>query len=118
VRCLRFVRGVLLLSKTRLSAGEIMSMLDFLGYTAAFCTTFSFLPQAIKVIKTRDTASLSLWMYVIFTFGVGLWLAYGIAKADRALIVANVVTFAFASLILWIKVANELKSRVNSENSN
>ncbi len=61
-----------------------MSMLDFLGYVAAFCTTISFLPQAIKVIKTRDTESLSLAMYVIFTFGVGLWLAYGIAKADRA----------------------------------
>ena len=86
-------------------------MLDVLGYTAAFCTTISFLPQAIKVIKTRDTASLSLWMYVIFTSGVGLWLVYGIAKADKALIVANVVTFALASSILWIKVVNELKAK-------
>jgi MtN3 and saliva related transmembrane protein len=87
-----------------------MSMLDFLGYTAAFCTTISFLPQAIKVIKTGDTAALSLWMYAIFTFGVGLWLVYGIAKADKALIAANVVTLAFASLILWILVVNEFKS--------
>jgi MtN3 and saliva related transmembrane protein len=90
-----------------------MSMLDILGFTAAFCTTFSFLPQAIKVIKTRDTASLSLAMYVIFTFGVGLWLAYGIAKADKAIIVANVVTFGLAFLILWIKLANEFKSGKN-----
>ena len=87
-----------------------MSMLDFLGFTAAFCTTFSFLPQAIKAIKTRDTASLSLAMYAIFTFGVGLWLIYGIAKADKAIIVANVVTFVLAFSILWIKVTNELES--------
>jgi MtN3 and saliva related transmembrane protein len=88
-----------------------MSMLDVLGYTAAFCTTISFLPQAVKVIRTRDTASLSLWMYVIFTFGVGLWLLYGIARADKAIIAANVVTLVFASLILWILVVNECRSK-------
>ncbi|HEX5056943.1 MAG TPA: SemiSWEET transporter [Gammaproteobacteria bacterium] len=87
-----------------------MSMLDFLGFTAAFCTTFSFVPQAVKAIKTRDTSSLSLAMYMIFTLGVGLWLLYGIAKSDSAIIVANVVTFVLAFSILWIKVANELKS--------
>lgn len=86
-----------------------MNGLDFLGFTAAFCTTVSFLPQAIKVIRTRDTASLSLTMYVIFTLGVGLWLLYGIAKSDPAIIVANVVTLALAFLILWIMVVNELK---------
>jgi MtN3 and saliva related transmembrane protein len=87
-----------------------MSTLDLLGYTAAFCTTISFLPQAIKVIKTRDTASLSLAMYAIFTLGVGLWLLYGIAKSDKAMIAANVVTLALAFSILWIKIVNEFKS--------
>jgi MtN3 and saliva related transmembrane protein len=86
-----------------------MSMLDLLGYTAAFCTTFSFLPQAVKVIRTRDTSSLSLAMYVIFTFGVGLWLMYGLAKSDRAIVTANAVTLAIAFLILWVKLANEFK---------
>jgi MtN3 and saliva related transmembrane protein len=87
-----------------------MSMLDLLGYTAAFCTTFSFLPQAVKVIRTRDTSSLSLAMYVIFTFGVGLWLMYGLAKSDGAIVTANAVTLAFAFLILWVKLANEFKA--------
>jgi MtN3 and saliva related transmembrane protein len=91
-----------------------MSMLDLLGFTAAFCTTFSFVPQAIKAIKTRDTSSLSLAMYVIFTFGVGLWLLYGIAKSDKAIIVANVVTLALAFSILSIKLVNELKPRKNN----
>lgn len=87
-----------------------MNGLDLLGFTAAFCTTISFVPQAVKAIRTRDTASLSLWMYVIFTLGVGLWLIYGIAKSDKAIIVANVVTLALAFLILWIKLVNEFKS--------
>lgn len=87
-----------------------MNGLDLLGFTAAFCTTFSFLPQAIKVIRTRDTSSLSLAMYVIFTFGVGLWLMYGVAKSDKFIITANAVTFAFAFLILWVKIVNEFRS--------
>lgn len=87
-----------------------MSITDFLGFTAAFCTTISFLPQAIKVIKTRDTTSLSLAMYIIFTLGLGLWLAYGIVKPDMAIITANVVTLVFAFIILGTKIANELKS--------
>ncbi|HEX7027506.1 MAG TPA: SemiSWEET transporter [Gammaproteobacteria bacterium] len=69
----------------------------------------AFLPQAIKAVRTRDTSSLSLAMYVIFTLGVGLWLAYGILKQDVAIIAANVVTFVFAFLILCIKLINELK---------
>lgn len=88
----------------------VMNISDFLGFTAAFCTTISFLPQAIKVIKTRDTASLSLAMYIIFTVGVGLWLAYGIAKLDKVIITANVITLMLALVILYTKVVNELDS--------
>lgn len=86
-----------------------MNISDYLGFTAAFCTTVSFLPQAIKVIKTRDTASLSLAMYIIFTVGVALWLAYGIAKLDIVIITANVVTLVLAFIILCTKIVNELK---------
>jgi MtN3 and saliva related transmembrane protein len=43
---------------------------------AAFSTTISFLPQAIKTIKTKDTKALSLPMYLLFTFGVFMWLIY------------------------------------------
>lgn len=100
-----------------------MSIADYLGFTAAFCTTFAFLPQAIKVVRTRDTASLSLAMYIIFTLGVGLWLSYGIIKLDMAIIAANVVTLVFAFLILCTKIINELKPAqykaiTNSTNKN
>lgn len=67
----------------------------------------NFLPQAIQVIKTRDTASLSLAMYSIFTLGVAFWLAYGLIKQDSAMIVANLITFILAATILSIKIYNE-----------
>ncbi|WP_448248507.1 SemiSWEET transporter [Thalassotalea agariperforans] len=83
-----------------------MTTIEIIGFTSAFLTTFSFLPQAIQVIKTRDTASLSLAMYSIFTIGVAGWLVYGLIKQDMAMIVANMITFVLAGIILSIKLYN------------
>jgi MtN3 and saliva related transmembrane protein len=82
--------------------------LELLGYAAAFCTTFSFLPQAIKTIRSRDTSSLSLFMYSIFTFGVVLWFAYGVIIEDKALMVANFITALLAGVILFVKIKNDV----------
>ncbi len=75
-----------------------------IGLAAAFCTTFSFLPQAIKVIKTKQTKDLSLVMYSVFTTGVLLWLMYGISVNDIPLIIANSITLIFALIILIMKI--------------
>ena len=43
-----------------------------IGTIAAILTTISFFPQAYQVIKTKDTSSISLGMYVAFVLGVFL----------------------------------------------
>jgi MtN3 and saliva related transmembrane protein len=82
---------------------------ELIGYLAATLTTASFLPQAIMTFKTRDTDSLSLGMYGMFTLGVLLWLIYGIYLANLAIIVANAVTFLLAAAILTVKIRNLLR---------
>lgn len=84
---------------------------ETLGFVAACFTTGSFLPQAIKVIKTRDTASLSLMMYLAFNLGVMMWLIYGVLRKDNAIILANVVTLVLSMLILSIKIVNVMRKR-------
>lgn len=84
--------------------GVIMNIFTIIGLAAATCTTFSFLPQAIKVIKTKHTKDLSLAMYSTFTTGVFLWLVYGILIKDTPLIIANIITFIFAATILIMKI--------------
>ena len=81
---------------------------DAIGYAAAFCTTSAFLPQAYVAIKHRDTKSLSLAMYIIFTTGLVLWLIYGVAKHDWALIASNAVTATLAALILITKLRYDI----------
>jgi len=79
-------------------------MIECIGYLAALCTTLSFVPQAIKTIKTRDTAGISVWMYLIFTLGVFLWFVYGVAIRNYPVMIANAVTFALAATILGFKI--------------
>ena len=82
--------------------------LDLIGYVAAFLTTASFLPQAILTIKTRDTESLSLSMYAMFTAGVFCWLIYGLYLSNKAIIFANAITLILAASILFVKIYNVL----------
>jgi len=78
--------------------------LDLVGYLAAACTTLSFVPQAIKTIRSRDTGAISLGMYLSFTIGLVLWLTYGIAVRSWPIIVANALALPLAATILAFKV--------------
>jgi MtN3 and saliva related transmembrane protein len=81
-----------------------MNYIEIIGFMAAFSTTISFLPQAIKTIKTKDTSGISLSMYAVFTLGTLFWLIYGILTPSLPVAVANFVTLIFASIILVYKM--------------
>lgn len=81
-----------------------MQLITIIGLLAAASTTFSFLPQAVKTIRTKDTGSISLSMYGLFTFGTLLWFLYGIFSNNIPVYLANGVTLVFASVILVYKL--------------
>ncbi len=78
--------------------------LEWTGYVAATLTTLAFVPQALKTIRSKDTRSISLGMYVVFTIGLGFWLAYGIALHSWPMILSNIVTLALSATILLLKL--------------
>ena len=78
--------------------------MEWLGYVAATLTTLAFVPQAVKIIRTRDTRGISLGMYLAFTVGVALWFGYGIVLHSWPMIVSNAITFVLASVILALKL--------------
>jgi len=79
------------------------------GLVAAFCTTTSFLPQAIKTIRSKDTSSISLFMYILFTFGTLMWLAYGLVSHNFPVVIANAVTSILSTIILCFKIMHPAK---------
>jgi MtN3 and saliva related transmembrane protein len=81
-----------------------MSLMDYTGYAAAFCTTSAYVPQVLRVWRTRSTKDISLKMFLVLVTGLTLWLAYGFWRGEMPLIIANSVTLMLASIILYFKI--------------
>ena len=76
---------------------------ELIGYAAAFCGTVSLIPQIIKLWKERSAKAISATMYLIYTFGVVLWLIYGIMINSIPLIIAEIITLVLSIAILIMK---------------
>jgi MtN3 and saliva related transmembrane protein len=78
--------------------------IDIIGIAGATLTTLCWLPQALKVIREKETRALSLPATGAFTAGVILWLVYGLAVEDWPLIGSNAATLALMLPILAMKL--------------
>ena len=93
-----------------------MDSATLVGSVAAVCSIASFLPQAWRIIRTRDTAAISTGMYVIAVTGFALWLAFGIIRSEWPIIVTNAICLLLASFILMMKLLPAvLKNKVADE---
>lgn len=77
---------------------------DGVGALAAVLTTLCWAPQAVRILRTRDTRAISLVTQASFTLGVALWLVYGLMVGSAPVIGANAVTLALSALILIFKL--------------
>lgn len=77
-----------------------MNYAFYFGLIGGFCTTISFIPQVLKIWKTRSVKDISLTMFLIFTFGVVNWLVYGCVIKEVPIILANLITLLLCLLII------------------
>jgi MtN3 and saliva related transmembrane protein len=75
-----------------------------IGLAAALLTTLCWIPQALKIIREKDTRALSLTATVTLVVGVGLWLIYGVMQGDLPLIAANSISFLLLLVIVALKL--------------
>ena len=81
--------------------------MEYLGLLVACLTTISFLPQVLLVIKTKDTKSISLKMYILFVSGTILWFVYGLFIKNLPVTLANFITGTLAITILYYKIKED-----------
>ena len=83
-------------------------MFKLIGLAAATLTMFSFVPQVVKMYKTRHASDVSLVMLVQMSLGVALWAVYGVSVRDPIIIFANVITLStlLAALFLYFRFKN------------
>jgi len=81
-----------------------MDTATIVGALATLCSITSFVPQAWKVIRTRDTTAISRGMYTVTVIGFSLWLAYGLLLGQWPLILTNGVCLLLSGFILAMKI--------------
>ena len=79
-------------------------LVEIIGIIAGVLTTISFIPQVVKVIRTRSTRDLSLGWLAMAWFGIFLWLMYGVLINNFALEFANGIAFPLISIVLVYKL--------------
>jgi MtN3 and saliva related transmembrane protein len=82
----------------------VLDAATWVGALAALASTTSFVPQAWKIIRTRDTDAISAGMYAVTVVGFALWLAYGLLLGQWPLIVTNGLCLALSAFILAMKL--------------
>ena len=75
-----------------------------IGLCAGILCTISFLPQIIKIFRTKKAEDLSLITFSILSLGVFSWLIYGILIESLPIIVSNAVIFVLSLLIVAMKI--------------
>lgn len=76
---------------------------DSLGLVAGALTTLAFVPQILRIVRTRSAYDISWWLFGILAAGSALWLWYGITLDSLPLIATNVVTLTLQLTIFWLK---------------
>jgi MtN3 and saliva related transmembrane protein len=83
---------------------SIPAAIHWIGGTGAVLTTICWLPQAVRVVRTKETHAISLATNLIFVTGILLWLIYGIVLNNWPLIVANAISMLFTLVIVAMKL--------------
>ncbi len=86
-------------------------LVSTIGYVAAFSTTVSFVPQLMRVIRLKTARDISLGMFLFFSWGVFMWLIYGIAIHSWPVTASNAVTLVLSISILVLKLKYDREGR-------
>ena len=79
------------------------TIITIIGLMAGSLTTFSYLPQLVKVLKTKSAKDLSVhWLYAL-TIGLVFWIVYGYLISSLPVMLFNVILILITIWLLVLK---------------
>lgn len=86
-------------------------LVNIIGYAAAVCMIFGYLPQAWHTIRTRETDGIALPTFLALGLGSLFFVVQGIMLDNIPLVITNLITTVASAIIFFIKIANDRKKR-------
>lgn len=75
---------------------------QLVGIAAAALTTFAYIPQIIKVWRSKSARAISLPTLLQLTAGVSLWMVYGFYLHNAILAGANLITLITLFILIGL----------------
>ena len=91
-----------------------LTPLDWLGILAGTLITISFVPQLLRIFRTRSVDDISWGTWLVFATGTVLWIVWGVLQQALPVIIASAVTLILAIVILALKWQFSRQPRVRS----
>ena len=88
-----------------------MTLGDFAGMAAGTLTTIAFVPQVIKTWRSGSADDISMFMFLLFSTGVLMWLIYGISLNSWPMMIANGLTLILALAIIVMKLVFSIRKK-------
>lgn len=96
---------------------DSLTSMDILGLIAGSLTTIAFVPQLLKVWKSKSAQDISYVMFIMFIAGIILWEIYGWGIHSMPVILFNVITFVLGLAILVLKFIFDRKANESKKTS-
>jgi len=84
-----------------------MDFTTIIGLSAALMTTISNIPQAYKIIKTKETKAVSAWSNIVLFTGLAVWVVYGFLREDWPIIISNLISATITAIVIFLKLTSK-----------
>lgn len=81
-----------------------MDIKNIIGIAGSIFSSVSFLPQVIKLWKTKSAKDLSMMTLMFLVLNVSTWLTYGFLINDMPIIVTNIIVLSMVLLMVYFKL--------------
>lgn len=85
---------------------------EIIGYIGGVMSSISFLPQVIKIWKTKSAEDLSMLTLIFLTSNITLWLTYGILINSTPLWLTNAIVLAMVLCLIYFKIKFKPKDKL------
>ena len=81
-----------------------MDIINIVGAAGGIVSSVTFLPQVIKIWKTKSAKDLSMVTLLFLVLNVSLWLLYGILTNLYPIIITNGIVLSMVFIMLYFKL--------------
>ena len=81
-----------------------MDIINIVGAAGGIVSSVTFLPQVIKIWKTKSAKDLSMGTLLFLVLNVSLWLLYGILTNLYPIIITNGIVLSMVFMMVYFKL--------------